>query len=83
MQLEGKSLATIKLLLAILMVFLAFAVVGCGSNDSSATKDEQARFKDRNPQDIHAPPAGVGPGHAGGPPPGPPPGAAGPPSGTK
>jgi hypothetical protein len=39
---------------------------GC-SGDSSATKQDEQRFRDRNASDIHGPPPGAGP-H--GPPPG-------------
>ena len=61
-------------------------IIGCGAgSDSSASKQEEANFKNRDPQAIHGPPPGVGPGGAGGGgiTTGPPPGAAGPPPGTK
>ena len=54
---------------------------GCSSTQSSASKEEQARYGDRNPKDIHVPPAGFGPGaggHGGAPP-----GSQGPPKGAQ
>jgi len=54
------------------------ALSGCGSGEASATKKDEANFRDRNPADFHPPPNRTGP------PPGSmgaPPGAAGPPAG--
>lgn len=53
-----------------LLLFGGLLCVGCGSTQSSATKEEQFHYGDRNPKDIHPPPAGFGPGasHGGGPP---------------
>lgn len=59
----------ILLTLALFMALIASTLVGC-SGEASVSKEEQARYSDRDPSHIHAPPPGTGPGSPGGPPPG-------------
>ena len=47
--------------IALVLVVLAITCAACGSSDSTATKQEEINFRDRNPDHIHAPPPGFGP----------------------
>ncbi len=64
-----------RILIVGALILSAVMMSACGSSESTASKKDEATFKDRNPADIKGPPAGFAPK-------GPPPGAAGPPPGA-
>jgi hypothetical protein len=74
MKVKAHSSLLQGLTLVLFISIFGLLSAGCGSNESSATKQEEQMYRDRNPAHIHPP--GPGQGIPGGPPKGPPAGAA-------